>query len=56
MAEHAVNPRIEIPMSIQQVDPNLEVMPKSYPKVGPGPQHQPDMLTGVDQNVVIQGK
>ena len=56
MPEHVANPHIMIPMSIKQMDPNMELIPKVFPKMGAGPAHQPDMLKDVDKNVVFIGK
>ena len=56
MPQHVANPHIMIPMSIKQIDPNEELVPKVFPKMGAGPAHQPDMLKGVDENRTFVGK
>ena len=56
MPQHVANPHIMIPMTIKQVDPNKELVPKVFPKVGPGPKHMPDMLKNVDKPQNFVGK
>ncbi len=56
MPQHTESAHMLIPTTIKQMDPNEEIKPKVWPKMGPGPKHQPDMLKNVDKNVVIVGK
>lgn len=56
MATQTKSPTMMIPTTIKQMDPNKEIIPKAWPKIGPGPKHQPAMLATADKNVTIVGK